>query len=248
MPGWPVATVTTRIGVPCLIKRRRDTSLHPLITAMPWAFRSVRKDTVEWPVMALPCGVGLPKGDADTSPDGRPWSFSLGRRWTGPERSDAGTGRIGWPPCGRIRSSLCWSEHRSKCCRSRVVSFVWSYWRSTGGGCWMALETAPTHASTVAATARRLFLIWQDPETRQLIKVGQLEELVDGHYVFTYLPGARHDGFSPLVQYPEIDGWYPSTTLPAFFVNRVMSRSRPSYGEFRHWIGLDNEGSDTPFE
>jgi len=112
----------------------------------------------------------------------------------------------------------------------------------------MALETAPTRASTVAATARRLFLIWQDPETRQLIKVGQLEELVDGHYVFTYLPGARHDGFSPLVQYPEIDGWYPSTTLPAFFVNRVMSRSRPSYGEFRHWIGLDNEGSDTPFE
>ena len=92
------------------------------------------------------------------------------------------------------------------------------------------------------------FLIWQDPETRQLIKAGQLEELVDGHYVFTYLPGARHDGFSPLVQYPEIDGWYPSTTLPAFFVNRVMSRSRPSYGEFRHWIGLDNEGSDTPFE
>ena len=81
--------------VPCSIKRRRDTSLHPLITARPWAFRSVRRDTVEWPVMALPCGVGLPKGDADTSSDGRPWSFSLGRRWIGPERSDAGTGRIG---------------------------------------------------------------------------------------------------------------------------------------------------------
>lgn len=112
----------------------------------------------------------------------------------------------------------------------------------------MAHETLSSPTQVPVATERRLLLIWQDPESRQLLKVGQLDELVDGHFLFTYLPGARHERFTALVQFPDLDGWYQSPTLPAFFGNRVMSRSRPSYREYRHWLGLDDEGSDTPFE
>lgn len=112
----------------------------------------------------------------------------------------------------------------------------------------MGHEAASDRVVPDTATRRRLLLIWQDAESRQLVKVGQLDELVDGHYLFAYLPGARHPNFTPLVQFPDLDGWYESPTLPAFFVNRVMSRSRPSYSDYRHWIGLDEEDSDTPFE
>ena len=105
-------------------------------------------------------------------------------------------------------------------------------------------------AGTPAAieTARRLLLIWQDPDTRRLVRVGELDQLVDGDFVFRYLPDAREPLFSPLVQFPDLDRLYFSSQLPSFFANRVMSRSRERYGEFRHWIGLEEDGADTPFE
>ena len=39
-----------------------------------------------------------------------------------------------------------------------------------------------------------------------------------------------------------------ATVCAENFANRVMSRARKRYGEFRHLIGLEEEGSDTPFE
>jgi hypothetical protein len=112
----------------------------------------------------------------------------------------------------------------------------------------MTNDVLASSAPTGVETARRLLLIWQNPETRRLIRVGELDQLVDGHFAFRYLPEAREPGFSPLVQFPNLDRLYPSPQLPAFFANRVMSRARGRYGEFRHWIGLEGEGSDTPFE
>jgi hypothetical protein len=112
----------------------------------------------------------------------------------------------------------------------------------------MTNDVLPAGAPIGVDTARRLLLIWQDPGTRQLIRVGELDQLVDGHFAFRYLPGARQPGFWPLVQFPDVDRLYLSSQLPAFFANRVMSRSRASYGDFRHWIGLEGDGTDTPFE
>lgn len=100
----------------------------------------------------------------------------------------------------------------------------------------------------VERAMRRLLLIWQDPQSRRFVRVGQLEELAGGRFVFRYLPAAREGGFSPLVQFPKLDDVYVSEALPAFFANRVMSRHRDSYGVYRHQIGLETAGADTPVE
>ncbi len=112
----------------------------------------------------------------------------------------------------------------------------------------MTNEVLATGAPPAVETARRLLLIWQDPDSRRLVRVGELDQLVDGRFTFRYLSEAREPGFSPLVQFPDLDQRYWSSRLPSFFANRVMSRSRGRYGEFRHWIGLEANGADTPFE
>lgn len=54
--------------------------------------------------------------------------------------------------------------------------------------------TSSSSLRTAAAPAidakRRLFLIWQNPDTRQFIRVGMLSELVDGRYAFEYTEDA----------------------------------------------------------
>lgn len=54
--------------------------------------------------------------------------------------------------------------------------------------------TSSSSLRTAAARAidakRRLFLIWQNPDTRQFIRVGMLSELVDGRYAFEYTEDA----------------------------------------------------------
>ena len=95
---------------------------------------------------------------------------------------------------------------------------------------------------------RRLFLIWQNPDTRQFIRVGVLSELVDGRYVFGYTAGAQADGFHPLAQFPDLSKTYVSDALPAFFVNRLMSKKRQSYPDYLNAIGIESPGLDTPME
>lgn len=95
---------------------------------------------------------------------------------------------------------------------------------------------------------RRLFLIWQNPDTRQFIRVGALTELVDGRYVFEYTDGAGADGFHPLVQFPVVEKTYVSDALPAFFVNRLMSKKRQSYPAYLDAIGIDAPELETPME
>ena len=102
--------------------------------------------------------------------------------------------------------------------------------------------------SLVMSSIRRLLVVWQDPASRRFIRVARLDELEDGRYAFRYLTEARTENFSPLVQFPDLDAIYVSDSLPAFFSNRVMSRQRASYGDFREWLGLSVEGQDTPIE
>lgn len=111
----------------------------------------------------------------------------------------------------------------------------------------MLSDVLPNDSPIHTGRGRRLLLIWQHPVTRRLIRVGELEQRGDG-FAFRYLPGAHEDGFYPLVQFPEFSREYVSSSLPPFFANRVMSRSRASYPDFRHWLGLEDSGADTPFE
>lgn len=88
-------------------------------------------------------------------------------------------------------------------------------------------------------TVRRLLLIWQDPESRLLIKVGELEARSGDRYAFRYLDAARsNDRFAPLAQFPNLGARYETDYLPEFFANRVMSPRRENYGEYLAWLGL----------
>lgn len=105
-----------------------------------------------------------------------------------------------------------------------------------------------TVAAPTIDARRRLFLIWQNPDTRQFIRVGVLAELVDGRYAFEYTDGADADGFHPLVQFPDVRRTYVSDCLPAFFANRLMSKKRPSYPAYLDALGIDIAGFGTPME
>lgn len=113
----------------------------------------------------------------------------------------------------------------------------------------MTVNAAPhAVAGPVADARRKLFLIWQNPDTRQFIRVGVLSELVEGGYAFEYTRGAQTDDFYPLVQFPDIEKIYVSKALPAFFVNRLMSKKRESYPAYLRAIGIDSPELDTPME
>lgn len=99
-----------------------------------------------------------------------------------------------------------------------------------------------------ATVARKLLLIWQDPATRVFRRVGELDELEDGLFTFRYLDDAADATFSPLAQFPDLGRVYGPGPLPSFFRNRIMSKSRDSYGEYRGWLGLNDDGMDTPAE
>ena len=113
------------------------------------------------------------------------------------------------------------------------------------------MTSASCRVATVAdvSVARRLFLIWQNPGSRQFVRVGTLFELVDGRYAFEYTASARAtDDFYPLTQFPDMERTYVSTGLPAFFVNRLMSRKRESFTSYLHALGIDSDAVDTPME
>ncbi|MFD4293633.1 hypothetical protein ACFWQG_10475 [Rhodococcus sp. NPDC058532] len=100
-----------------------------------------------------------------------------------------------------------------------------------------------------AGVSRRLFLIWQNPESRQFIRVGALSELADGRYAFAYTDDARAAAdFYPLTQFSDLGRTYVSTGLPAFFVNRLMSRKRDSFPDYLRSLGIDSPDLDTPME
>jgi hypothetical protein len=112
----------------------------------------------------------------------------------------------------------------------------------------MPASAAPELVATAPPVARRLLLIWQNPHTRQFVKVGQLDASADGDFLFTYLPAAQSEpNFAPLAQFPDLHQRHRSEALPAFFVNRVMSHQRESYGTYARQLGLD-DATATPVE
>lgn len=113
------------------------------------------------------------------------------------------------------------------------------------------MSNAPSRAISVVDinVSRRLFLIWQNPESRQFIRIGALSELSDGRYAFAYADDARAAAdFYPLTQFPDLGRTYVSTRLPAFFVNRLMSRKRDSFPDYLRYLGIDSADLDTPME
>ena len=86
-----------------------------------------------------------------------------------------------------------------------------------------------------SAHPQRLFIAWQDPESRKIIPVGRLLRL-QGGYEFAYIGSvheARARGFAPLVTFPELGQVYRSVELPPLFSNRLMSSARRDFAEYQ---------------
>jgi hypothetical protein len=100
--------------------------------------------------------------------------------------------------------------------------------------------SAATSPLGATGAVRRLFLVWQNPQTRRFAPVGVLERQPEGSFLFRYIRQALETpGFRPLVAFPELNGAYRSEGLPAFFENRIMSSRRPDFSEWVEALDLD---------
>jgi hypothetical protein len=91
---------------------------------------------------------------------------------------------------------------------------------------------------------RRLYVAWQNEETREWIPVAILKEF-EGRYSLQYTRGAsRCKGFSGLGRMVDLEKIYYSSTLFPFFQNRVISKSRPEYKDYLNWLGLNEVTGD----
>ena len=97
-----------------------------------------------------------------------------------------------------------------------------------------------------------LFLAWHGAgENRQWYPISRLDaDLAVSSYRFRYIGGAKlaqkEAGFSPRLEFPELERDYYSTELFPLFQNRVMSPSRPDFK--RYLQSLDLEGDTNPIE
>ena len=97
-----------------------------------------------------------------------------------------------------------------------------------------------------------LFLAWHGAgENRQWYPISRLDaDLAASSYRFRYIGGAKlarkEAGFSPRLEFPELERAYYSTELFPLFQNRIMSPSRPDFKRYLQF--LDLEGDANPIE
>lgn len=93
----------------------------------------------------------------------------------------------------------------------------------------------------------KLFLAWQNTESRKWTVIGQLTSN-QSEYVFNYTKGAETaDMFLPFSGMTDLKQTYRSNELFPIFQNRLLSNSRPEYPNFIRWLGLEHE-SPSPLQ
>lgn len=97
----------------------------------------------------------------------------------------------------------------------------------------------------------RLFVAWQDPETRAIEPVAVLTQFKSpsrpAQYKFSYLRRVTSlAGFEPFSAFPELGTDYISEQLFPFFANRVLARKRSDYEATMKLLDLQVEAE--PFE
>lgn len=91
-------------------------------------------------------------------------------------------------------------------------------------------------------------VIWQDPDTRQLVHVGRLAATDDGRFAFAYTVDAElHRGFEPFDDMPDLDIAYEADGLFPFLADRIMSAADPAYDDLLAALGLTRDEA-TPVE
>lgn len=114
----------------------------------------------------------------------------------------------------------------------------------------MGLQRVHETELTDSTPTWRLFVAWQDPDTRAMHPVGRLDRVErNGQtiYSFAYLRNASGlSGFRPFVNFPDLNARYEAPFLFPFFENRLMPRERADYAEFLQSLALGIEAD--PFE
>lgn len=88
---------------------------------------------------------------------------------------------------------------------------------------------------------KALFVAWQEPETRRWLPVGRLT-YENGKYKFVYTRGAKEArAFTPFGRMVDLNAAYVSDALFPLFANRVLPKSRPGYGDYLRWLGLNED-------
>ncbi len=91
---------------------------------------------------------------------------------------------------------------------------------------------------------KKVFLAWQDAETRRWFPVGQLSHEQDD-FRFVYTKGAESsERFSPFGRMTDLHAVYVAKELFPLFANRLLPKSRPEYRDFLSWLGVDGESDD----
>lgn len=100
--------------------------------------------------------------------------------------------------------------------------------------------TSLLRTGTPVASARRLAVAWQHPETRRVQPVGLLwHDHEDSHYKFRYVRNALHvKDFRPFISFPDLGRAYRSTRLFPLFAQRVMDPRRPDFGRYVSTLDL----------
>ena len=93
--------------------------------------------------------------------------------------------------------------------------------------------------TAVTALVPRLFVAWQDPDSRRFHPVALLDRSGE-RYRFRYLKQAEGlTGFEPFVSFPNLHQTFESEQLFPLFENRLMSTRRPDYPRFLEDLGLE---------
>lgn len=91
---------------------------------------------------------------------------------------------------------------------------------------------------------KKVFLAWQDPQTRRWLPVGQLSRDRDD-FRFVYTKGAESsERFVPFGRMTDLHAVYVAKELFPLFSNRLLTKSRPEYRDFLTWLGLDSDPDD----
>ena len=91
---------------------------------------------------------------------------------------------------------------------------------------------------------KKLYVTWQDPDTRQWYPVGRLS-YEKGTYAFAYTRGAKASSkFVPFGRMMDLGVVYLSNELFPLFANRLLPKSRPEYHDYLKWLGLDESKAD----
>jgi hypothetical protein len=89
-----------------------------------------------------------------------------------------------------------------------------------------------------------LFLAWQDPQNRRWFPVGRLT-FNGSVYHFVYTKGAEASPhFIPFGMMRHLHVTYESDQLFPLFSNRLLSKARPEYRKFLHWVNIREDEDD----